>query len=129
FLTQAEARGIDERIVDSKTAQVRPWNLLSVLVTYMLTHGVSSQAVVLLLLLPVIATILSFLKQVVGMTTFGLFAPSIIALSFLALGWWVGLLFLAFIVSTGYATRAVMRKWHILYIPKMAIILAVGSIT
>jgi len=129
FLEQAKSRDAEVVVIDASSLKIRPWNLLTLLVNYMLVQGVSSQTIVLLLMLPIIATLLSFLKQVIGITTFGLFAPSIIALSFLALGWWVGLLFLAFIVSTGYATRSVMRKWHLLYIPKMAIILAVGSIT
>lgn len=122
-------RDIDLAVVDEATAGIRPWNLLSSLVNFMLMHGVSSQTVMLLLMLPLIATILAFLKQVVGMTTFGLYAPSIVALSFLALGWKVGLLFLLAIVATGYATRSLMRRWRLLYIPKVAIIITVVSIT
>ncbi|MCK5020609.1 MAG: hypothetical protein KAS32_26555 [Candidatus Peribacteraceae bacterium] len=116
-------------IVDASTAGIRPWNLLSSLVNYMLTHGTSSQTVILLLMLPVIAMILAFLKQVIGVTTFGLYTPSVIALSFLVLGWHTGLLFLLFILITGYATRAFMRRWRLLYIPKVAIIITVVSIT
>jgi len=129
FLAELEKRDIDFLVVDKAAVAVRPWNLLSSLVTYMLTHGVSSQVVILLLTLPVIATILAFLKQVIGVTTFGLYTPSIIALSFLALGWEVGLIFLLFILLTGYATRSFMRRWRLQYIPKVAIILTVVSIT
>jgi hypothetical protein len=129
FLAQAEARDLDMQILDEHTASIHPWNVISLLVMYLLTHGVPSQTVILLLMLPVIATILAFLRQVIGINTFGLFTPSIVALSFLALGWWVGLLFLIFIVATGYATRAVMRRWPLLFIPKVAIILTVGSLT
>jgi hypothetical protein len=80
-------------------------------------------------MLPLIATILAFFKQIIGITTLGLYTPSIIALSFLALGWWIGLLFLLFILATGYFTRSVMRRWRMLYIPKVAIILTVVSFT
>jgi hypothetical protein len=62
-LPALEQRDIDVAVVDETTAGVRPWNLLSTLVNYMLTHGVPSQTVTLLLLLPLIATILAFLKQ------------------------------------------------------------------
>lgn len=128
-MTALQQRDIDLAIVDETTAGIRPWNLLSSLVNYMLMHGVSSQTVMLLLMLPLIATILAFLKQVIGMTTFGLYAPSIVALSFLALGWKVGLVFLLAIVATGYATRSLMRRWRLLYIPKVAIIITVVSLT
>lgn len=129
FVSELEQRDNDYLIVDESTAGIRPWNLLSSLVNYMLTHGVSSQTVILLLMLPVIAMVLAFLKQVVGITTFGLYTPSVIALSFLFLGWHIGLLFLVFIIATGYITRAFMRHWRLLYIPKVAIIITVVSIT
>lgn len=128
-LTDLELRDIDYDVVDESNVGVRPWNLLSSLVNFMLTHGVSSQTVILLLTLPVIATILAFLKQVIGVTTFGLYTPSIVALSFLALGWGIGLLFLLAILGSGYATRTLMRRWRLLHIPKVAIILTAVSIT
>lgn len=129
FLNELTQRDIDYTIVDESTTGIRPWNLLSSLTNYMLTHGVSSQTVTLLLMLPLIATILAFFKQVIGITTFGLYTPSIVALSFLALGWKIGLLFLLFILITGYATRQYMKRWRLLYIPKVAIILTVVSLT
>lgn len=129
FLDKLDQWDLAYLVVDESTLAVRPWNLLSVLTTYMITHGVSSRTVVLLLMLPLIATILAFLKQVVGVTTFGLYMPSVIALSFLALGWTIGVSFLLFILVTGYATRTLMRRWRLLYIPKVAIILTVVSLT
>lgn len=129
FVREIEQRDIEYLRIDESTAGIRPWNLLSSLVNAMLTRGVPSQTVILLLVLPIIAMILTFLKQVVGITTFGLYTPSIIALSFLSLGWPLGILFLLFIIVTGYATRAIMRRWRLLYIPKVAIILTVVSIT
>ena len=65
FVSELEQRDNDYLIVNASNAGIRPWNLLSSLVNYMLTHGVSSQTVILLLMLPVIAMILAFLKQVV----------------------------------------------------------------
>ncbi|MDP7069435.1 MAG: 7TM domain-containing protein [Candidatus Peribacteraceae bacterium] len=129
FMEDLTQRDIDYIVVDESSTGIRPWNVLSSLVNYMLTHGVSSQTVTLLLLLPLIATILAFFKQVIGITTFGLYTPSIVALSFLALGSGVGMLFLLFILITGYATRSFMKRWRLLYIPKVAIILTVVSIT
>lgn len=128
FFTEIRQRDIDVLRIDASSAGLRPWNLLSALVNAMLIRGVPSQTVLLLLVLPVIATILAFLKQVVGITTFGLYTPSIIALSFLALGWHVGVLFLITILLVGYGARRLMHGWRILYIPKVAIILTVVSI-
>lgn len=129
FLAEIQQRDIDSLVVDETTSAVRPWNLLSSLVNHMLTHGVSSQIVILLLLLPLIAMIIAFFKQVIGITTFGLYTPSVVALSFLALGWKIGLIFLIFILVTGYGTRTIIKRWRLLYIPRVAIVLTVVSIT
>ena len=129
FVSQLEQRDIDFIVVDKSSVAVRPWNLLSSLVNYMLTHGVSSRTIILLLSLPLIATMLAFLKQVIGITTFGLYLPSVIALSFLALGPGVGVAFLLFILVTGYAVRIATRRWRMLYIPKVAIVITVVSFT
>lgn len=128
FLAEIEKRDIDFTVVDEATFAIRPWNLFSTLVNFMVTRGVSSDMIILLLMLPVILTIIAFLKQVVGVTTFGLYTPAVITLSLVALGWKIGLVFLAVILLAGYATRAVMKRYRLLYIPKMAIILTVISI-
>ncbi len=129
FEETLQRRDIEIVIQDASSLSLKPWNILSTLVTYMLTHGVSSQTLTFLLMLPIIATILAFLKQVVGIATYGLYTPSIIALSFIALGWAIGIMFLTFILIATYMTRRVMRGWRILYVPKIAIILTVVSIT
>lgn len=128
FLAEISQRDIDFVTIDANSAGIRPWNVLSLLVNALLVRGVPSQTVLLLLILPVIATILTFLKQVVGVTTFGLYTPSIIAVSFLALGWQRGVVFLVAILLVGYGVRTLMKRWRLLYIPKVAIILTVVSI-
>ena len=128
FLTEIEQRDIDFLVLSEDAFAVRPWNLLTTLVTFMITHGVSSEMVVLLLMLPFILTLVAFLKQVVGIETFGLYTPAVITLSLVALGWQLGLLLLIIILIAGYLTRALMSRHHLLYIPKIAIILTTISI-
>lgn len=128
FLATLERADIGFHIINQTTFAVRPWNILSSLVNFMVAHGVSSDMIILLLMLPVILTIIAFLKQVVGVTTFGLYTPAVITLSLVALGWKIGLALLFIILIAGYVTRALMRSYRILYIPKIAIILTVTSI-
>lgn len=129
FRAAIKTRDIGSLTLSSASAGLQPWDFMSILVNYLLSHGVSAQAVILLLILPIIATIFAFLKQIIGITSFGLYTPSIVALSFLALGWQIGLLFLLFILIMGYLTRSAMKRWRLLYIPKVAIILTVLSFT
>ncbi len=129
FISTLVSRDIDVLSLNASSFSVRPWNILSVLVNYLLAHGISGQTVILLLMLPVIATIFAFFKQVVGITTFGLYTPTIVTLSFMVLGWWIGIISLLYIIAMGYMTRSLMKRWSLLYIPKVAIILTVVSAT
>lgn len=129
FSGQLKAADIPSQALSASSTMFRPWDFLSILVNYLLSHGVSGQAVILLLILPIIATIFAFLKQVIGITSFGLYTPSIVALSFLSLGWKIGLLFLLFILVMGHLTRSALQHWRMLYIPKVAILLTVLSFT
>ncbi|HLD08132.1 MAG TPA: 7TM domain-containing protein [Candidatus Peribacterales bacterium] len=128
FLSTLEKADIDSYAVDKATFAIRPWNILGTLVNYMVTRGVSSEMILLLLMLPVILMIVTFLKQVVGVTTFGLYAPAVITLSLIALGWKIGLVLLIIILIAGYVMRALIAPYRLLYIPKIAIILTVTSI-
>ncbi len=115
-------------IIDKDTRSVSVWNSISYLVNFMLAQGIPSNTIVLLLMLPVIATIISFLKQVVGITTFGLYTPAIITLSFLALGLKFGLLILVIIILTGAVLRKALMHVRLLHIPRIAIVFTISTL-
>ena len=73
FTNQLIQNEIGLQVVDRAAVRVLPWNLVSSLVNFMLVRGVASSTVLLLLILPIIATIIAFLKQVVGISTLGLY--------------------------------------------------------
>ncbi len=125
---QLSQRAVEFTVLDAAATSLRPWNLITGVVTSMRTNGVSAEVIILLLSLPIIVTFLAFLKQVVGVTTLGLSTPTIMTLSFLALGWTVGLLGLLCILVATYGTRSILRRWRLLYVPKIAIILTVVSV-
>ena len=120
--------GYEYKIITSKTGKIRPWNLMSYFLNALVTSGVPDNTIALLLLLPVIATIVAFMKQVVGITTFGIYTPSIITLTFLIIGLQAGLLTLAVAISVGALLRPVLKKMRMLFIPKMAIVITVVSL-
>lgn len=123
------AGGISEyRIINAETRQVGIWNFISYLVNFMIAQGIPSNTIVLLLMLPVIATIIAFLKQVIGITTFGLYTPSIITLSFLALGLKFGLTILILILITGAILRQALDHVRLLHIPRIAIVFSISTL-
>lgn len=127
FVEKLETRFSDYSIINAESGRVSIWNSISYLVSFMITKGIPSNTIVLLLMLPVIVTIIAFLKQVVGITTFGLYTPSIITLSFLALGLKFGLTILVIIIFTGAVLRKALDRFRLLHIPRIAIVLTIST--
>ncbi|MBI5412354.1 PKD domain-containing protein [Candidatus Peregrinibacteria bacterium] len=117
----------DYRIIDEETGRISLLNSISYLVNFMIIKGIPTNTIVLLLMLPIIATLIAFFKQVIGITTFGLYLPSIITLSFLALGLKFGLTILIILTITGVLLRKALDRLPLLHIPRMAIILTIST--
>jgi len=128
FISVLDERAIQYEVVDEKL-HVKPWNVMSFLVNSMIERGVPSNTLQLVLMLPVIVTVVAFMKQVVGLTTLGVYTPSILALSFIALDISYGLLFLFAILFIGTLTRLFLKRYRLLYIPRMAIVMIIVSFT
>jgi len=100
-------------------------------ITYFIVdQNVPAQTMALLLLLPVVATLASFFRQVVGIKAFGIYTPSIITFALLAFdpnGLKYGIAVFASVIFIGMVTRYVLRRFRLLYLPRVAITLSVIS--
>ena len=103
-------------------------NAISFGINYLVNKGVPINSVTLILMLPVIATILSFSRQVIGLKAFGLITPTMTTLSFLVMGLPYGLIIFAAVLLSGALTRLILNKLHLLYLPRMALVLTSASI-
>ncbi len=128
FASLLETRGIQYEVVDD-ALHLRPWNIMSYLVNLMVDRGVPTNTIRLVLMLPVIVTVVAVMKQVFGLATLGVYTPSILALSFIALDLYYGLLILIAILFIGTLTRLLLRRYRLLYIPRMSIVLTIVSLT
>jgi len=109
--------------------QLRIWNFFAYGINYMVNQGVPINTIYLLLTLPLIATILSFTRQFIGIKAFGIYTPTIIALSFLGTGIGYGLLIFVIVLFIASLGRVLARKIGLLYLPRMALILIIVSLT
>ena len=57
---------------------------MSFITQYMINQGVPQETVVLLLMLPIVATIIALARQIIGIKGFGIYTPLIISFAFLA---------------------------------------------
>lgn len=128
FVNTLKERGSVYEIVDSKSGQLLPWNFMSYFVNALVNNGIPDNTIALLLLLPVIATVVAVMRQVVGITTFGIYTPTIMTLSFLIIGIQAGLLTLLVAILVGIAAKPLLKKARMLFIPKMAIVLTIVTL-
>lgn len=76
-----------------------------------------------LLLIPIGALLISFLRNFIGFSTFGIFMPVLMALAFRNTGLVYGLLMFAGIVFTGYIARLFLNRYRLLLVPRMSVLL------
>lgn len=91
-------------------------------------RGVSENTIVLLLLLPLLATLISGLHYVLGVSGYGIFMPSMMAVAFLATGIASGLLLFALILLMSIICNWGLRRYKLHFWPSRAINLVFISI-
>ncbi len=108
--------------------KIRPyssWQLMSRMVSFSLFKGVPLSTISLILTIPLIALLIVFSQQVVGIRAFGIYVPSLITIAFLESGIRYGALVFLVVLLTGTLARIILRKLKILYLPRVALILTV----
>ncbi|PIW36709.1 MAG: hypothetical protein COW24_04055 [Candidatus Kerfeldbacteria bacterium CG15_BIG_FIL_POST_REV_8_21_14_020_45_12] len=104
--------------------ELGPFNFMSYAMNYMINKGVPVNSLYLILMLPLMATVIAAGRQLVGIKAFGIFAPTVIALTFLATGLKYGITVFAAIIVLGTLGRLLARKFRVLYLPRMALVLS-----
>lgn len=86
-------------------------------------NGVSVNTIVLLLLFPLVAFLVAFSRQVVGISGFGMITPLLLSMAFLSTGGLVGIWMLCFVVGSATFFKSVLKKVRMPYLPKLAVLL------
>jgi len=81
--------------------------------------------IVLLLLLPFVATLIAAARHLIGLRGFGIFLPAALSIVFVAIGPVVGIVIFFLIVIISWFVRFLLRKFKIKlqYLPKTALLL------
>lgn len=90
--------------------------------------GIPANTIILVLLVPLLATIVVFVRLVVGLPSLEMLVPIILSFTFVALGISVGVLILGAIVAASFFSRVVLRRLSIMHLPKRSISLLALSI-
>lgn len=116
-----EQRKIEHIIVDQRSATTKAL-ILSNLMSYFVTNGISQNVIYLLLAVPFITFTIAFFRQFVGISTFGVYTPLMLCLSFLVLGFEFGFIVFTAVMFVSYLIRTIFEKIDLLYIPKVSLL-------
>ncbi|MGV6832371.1 MAG: 7TM domain-containing protein [bacterium] len=77
-----------------------------------------------LLLLPLGGLLISLIKNVIGLKTFGIFLPVLIAYTLTTTGFFTGMMLFLIMITIVVLLSIPLNKWGLLYTPKMAVVLS-----
>lgn len=122
---------LEETLVSQNLGEVWPFNPLKYAIRRAVDLGVPINTLVLLLLLPSVASIIAVSRHFVGLKGFGIFLPAALSVVFVAIGPGVGLGLFLMIVFVSTGVRLILRrnKFRLQYLPRMALILWVVSVS
>jgi len=103
-------------------------NTFKVAINWAAKRGMSTNTLVLLLLLPLVATLVSFLHYVAGLSGYGIFMPTMMAIVFLATGIFGGLILFAWILLISLVSNMLLKKFKLHFWPARSINLLFISI-
>ena len=116
---------LEKLLKDQKLGSVWPFNPVKYAIRASVASGVPANTIVLLLLLPIVAFVIAFTRNVIGIRGFGIFLPAALSVVFVAMGPIVGIGLFLVIVIVSTAMRLILRKLKVKlqYLPRMAFIL------
>lgn len=111
-----------EQVVESqKVGNFNGINGMRLLVRWSIDRGVSADTIVLLLLLPMVATLVAVLHYVFGLTGYGILTPTMVAITLVATGIFGGLVLFGLILLISAGANLVLKRLRLHFWPARSI--------
>ncbi len=111
-------------ILDQNPIQGLSWyNFLQFGVRRAVSNGVPANIIVLLLLFPVITSVISFSRHVIGLKGFGVYTPAVLAVAFVSAGIINGILLFIIILLAAILMKKLLSRLNLQYLPRTAMLL------
>lgn len=121
-----ESIGPLEKLLNEQVlGPIWPFNPVKYAIRASIASGVPANTIVLLLLMPLVAALISAARHLIGLRGFGIFLPASMGVVFVAIGPILGIALFVVIVATSTAIRMILRKLKVKlqYLPRMALML------
>lgn len=104
-----------------KVDQLSVFSFIAYWVQEAVSLGVPANTIFLILLAPILALIVSFVRIIIGLSTFDMWVPIALAFVFVAIGVTVGMLVLGVILLASYASKVSLKGVRIMFYPKRSL--------
>lgn len=105
-----------------------PTNFLAFLVQHAVRAGVPANTLILILLVPFLATFVAFIRHILGFPSLEMLVPVTLSITLIATGLTAGMILLLTILIASFCSRIILKRIRIMLIPKMALSLLVVSL-
>lgn len=109
---------VDSTVYRNKLASVNSF------LSYISLHSLpltQQAAFYIVLLIPVGTLVLSIARNMIGVSSFGVFTPILLSLFFVETSFMLGMIFFTVIVLLGFAQRYLLDKFYLLAVPRLSI--------
>lgn len=108
--------------------EISPLNFIAYFVQSSVRFGVPANTIILILLLPVLATAIVFFRQIIGLPSLELLVPIAISITLVSTGLDAGVILFTAIFLAIIFSRITLKKLRIMQLPKVAISMFVVSL-
>jgi hypothetical protein len=97
------------------------FNIVGFTVQFAVNSGVPANTVILILLLPILASIAAFIRHVIGLPVLGIIVPVALSITLVATGLTTGAILLTTILLGTIFIRMLLKPLRIMHMPKMSL--------
>jgi hypothetical protein len=97
-------------------------------ISSLINQGIPTETLSYLLFVPLLATLIVFLRQVIGFKSIGVYYPLLLTFAFIELGIEEGLIAFLLIVILANLITCLVKKISLLYLPRLTIVVSITTI-
>jgi hypothetical protein len=110
------------------SGKVTATNFIPYAVHYAVSANVPANTIILILLIPLLATIVVAFRYLIGLSGLGVMVPTALSVTLLATGVTPGFILLAAILFSSFLSRFLLKRIRIMQMPKLALSMLVAAI-
>ncbi len=122
-VTNGDDKSLEAYLLEQKDNAPVILSFVRTLLVQVIERGLSANMLVLLLLLPVVASLVAFSRHVIGLTGFSIYAPTGLAIVLLSTGILPGIILFAVMLLVGLVGKWIISFLKLEFVPRSAMLL------